>query len=84
MCFKLTYTLKISSEYKFDSGIMYLYTDGASASSQPVNMNDAASSTGFRGNLNFGNLGNINTVKLENLVYNGRNVSFDCSYRFVS
>ena len=29
-------------------------------------------------------LGNINTLKLENLVYNGSSVSLDCSYRFVS
>ena len=47
-------------------------------------MNSAAASSGFTGTLSFNNLGNINTLKLENLVYNGNSVFFDCSYRFVN
>ncbi len=81
---KLDYNVKISSEYKFDSGIIHLYTDGASSSSQDVNMNTASSNSGYNGTLSYSRLGSVNTLKLENLVYNGNGVSLDCSFRFVS
>ena len=78
----LTYNVKIGSDYKFDSGIIYLYIDNVSSGEQSVDMTKAASGGGFTGTFNFSNLGAINTLKLENLVYNGNSVTLDCSYRF--
>ena len=78
----LTYHVKIGSEYKFDAGTIHLYIDGISSSQQEVDMNKAASTGGFTGTFQFSNLGVLNTLKLENLVYNGNNVTIDCSYRF--
>ena len=78
----LTYNVKIGSEYKFDSGIIHLYVDGVSSTSQAINMNKAAGNGGYTSSLSFSRLGSINTLKLENLVYNGNSVTIDCSYRF--
>lgn len=80
----LTYNVKIGMEYQFTSGDIYLYTDDIFASSSSVDMAKAASNGGFTGTLGFSRLGNINTLKLENIMYNGSNVNIDCSYRFVS
>ena len=71
-------------EYQFTSGDIYLYTDGTFSSSDSVDMAKAASNGGFTGTLSFSRLGNINTLRLENIMYNGSNVNIDCSYRFVS
>ena len=80
----LTYNVKIGSEYKFDSGVIHLYTDGNSSTINDVNMSVAATNNGYTSTLTFDRLGNINTLRLENLVYNGNTISLDCSYRFVS
>ena len=80
----LTYNVKIGMEYQFTSGDIYLYTDGTFSSSDSVDMAKAASNGGFTGTLSFSRLGNINTLRLENIMYNGSNVNIDCSYRFVS
>ena len=80
----VTYNLKIGSDYKFDSGIMSLYVDDTLVSSQVANMSTAAGTAGFTGGLSYHRLGSVNTLKLENIVYNGNNVNIDCSYRFVS
>lgn len=81
---KLTYNIQIGSEYKFDYGEMHLYVDGIAASSEAVNMSAAANNGGYTGVLTFTRLGNVNTLKLENVVYNGSGIAIDCSYRFVS
>ena len=80
----LTYNVKVGSEYKFDSGEIHLYVDNIHSATGVVNMNKAVTTDGFSGSMGFDRLGNINTLKLENLVYNGSSVSLDCSYRFVS
>lgn len=80
----ITYKLKIGSDYKFDSGIMRLSVDETLISEGVVNMNEAASNSGYVGSLNFTRLGSVNLLKLENIVYNGDAIDIDCSYRFVS
>ena len=79
----LIYNVKITTEYKYDSGTIHLYADSIDSASQNVNMDSAATEKGYTGVLKFSQLGDINTLKLENLVYNGNSVSIDCSYRFV-
>ena len=78
----LNYKVKIDSEYKFDSGIISLYVDGVLSSQQIVDMTQAASNSGFTSTLGFPNLGILNTLKLENLMYGGNPITIDCSYRF--
>ena len=79
----LTYNVKIGSDYKFDSGTMSLFVlNGAALASAPVDMDKAVSDDGFTGKLTYNNLGEINVLRLENLVYNGNSISLDCSYRF--
>ena len=78
----LTYNVKISPEYKFDSGTVNLYTDNLSIDEQNVDMSKAATSGGFTGTFTFTNLGTINTLNVENIVYNGNKITLNCSYRF--
>ena len=81
---KITYNLRIGSDYKFDSGIVHLYTGNTPSTSQEVNMNSAATAAGYTGILSYSSLDSVNTLKLENIVYNGNSVTIDCSYRFVN
>ena len=78
----ITYNVKISDNYKFDSGNINLYSDGTSISLAAIDMNSATTASGYTNQLYFSYLGTKNTLVLENLMYNGEEVQFDCSYRF--
>ena len=77
----LTYNVKTDREYRLDSGEIHLYVDGVSSTTTALDVNKA-STNGYTSTLSFTNLGSINTLKLENLVYNGNSIELECSYRF--
>ena len=79
----ITFNVKITPEYKFESGNIHLYVDSNSATLVAVNMDKAATESGFTSTMSFDNLGQLNVLRLEDLVYNGNSVNLDCSYRFV-
>ena len=79
----ITFNVKITPEYKFESGNIHLYVDSNSSTLVAVNMDKAATESGFTSTMSFDNLGQLNVLRLEDLVYNGSSVNLDCSYRFV-
>lgn len=79
----LTYNIKISSEYKLDSGNVVLSVLGGEVlGTSGINMDAAISDKGYTGNIQFRGLGDINVLSLDNVVYNGARVGLNCSYRF--
>lgn len=81
---RIYYNLKIDNYYKLDQATVKLYIDGQEISTEFVNINQATTAKGYTGSLTYNKLGNINEVKLQDMVYNGDEIILNVSDKFIN
>ena len=87
--YKIYFNLKIDSAYQIEYGIINLYAkdiyqvDYELVGSIKVNTNQAITSEGFSGSINYSNRYEY-ILKLENAVYNGEDTNLNLQTRFIN
>ena len=77
------YTLKVDSNYAFESANVSLYSDTNKIAVESIDYTKISNNQ-YDGKLNYSNLGYLVEVKLEDIVYNGNVVILDVSDKFIN
>ena len=77
------YTLKVDSNYAFESANVSLYSDTNKIAVESIDYTKISNNQ-YNGKLNYSNLGYLVEVKLEDIVYNGNVVILDVSDKFIN
>lgn len=77
------YTLKVDSNYAFESANISLYSDSNRIAVESIDYTKISNNQ-YSGKLNYSNLGYLVEVKLEDIVYNGNVVMLDVSDKFIN
>lgn len=77
------FTLKVDSNYAFESANVSLYSDTNKIAVESIDYTKISNNQ-YNGKLNYSNLGYLVEVKLEDIVYNGNVVILDVSDKFIN
>ncbi len=80
---RIYYTLEIDSNYAIESADISLYTDQTKANVETVKSSSFTNNK-YNGSLTYNNLGYLNELKLENIMYNGGSINLDVSDKFIN